>query len=67
MPELIMQNNKNYHDVNGQLAAIAEGIKLLQEDRNPEFKSKIIKLMEKKCSDLKETIQNLALMVNINE
>lgn len=68
MPELIMQNNKTYHDVNGQLASIAEGIKLLQEvEQSQEFKNKIINLMEKKCNELKTAIQNLSMQVNTHE
>lgn len=55
-----MQDNKNLHDVNGQLAALAEGIMLLQEDRGEEFKNKVLLLMAKKCQDLKLAVQNLA-------
>lgn len=58
-----MSNNNAYHDLNGQLASLAEGIRLLQENKNEEFKRTIIKLMEKKCADLKETLKHLSQLV----
>ena len=57
-----MQNNKTYHDLSGQLASLAEGLKLLQENLNMDFRTNIIKLMEKKCSDLKESLKALDQM-----
>lgn len=59
-----MSNNNAYHDLNGQLASLTEGMRLLQDNKNEEFKRTIIKLMEKKCADLKETLQSLQQLVH---
>lgn len=55
-----MPDNKLLHDLKGQIAAMTEGIHLLQENRDEELKKRILQLMDKKCNDLKQAIQTLS-------
>lgn len=55
-----MPDNKLLHDLKGQIAAITEGMQLLLENSDEEFKKRILQLMDKKCNDLKQVIQTLS-------
>lgn len=59
-----MENTKIFHDLNAHIASLTEGIKLLEENSSGDFTIKVIKLMEKKCVDLKESLSALNIKVN---
>ena len=48
------------HDLNGHVASLSEGIKLLNENKTEEFNKKILTLMENKCNDLMVIIEKLS-------